>query len=216
MLSTPRLELVSAGDAVAQRIRESVLSGHLRPGTRIIQEDLAAELGVSRQPVREALGRLLSEGFVVRMPNGSWSVRRYSDREVLDNYHLRELLESDAAAWATKRGGQAHVPDLHRANVLLQSAIEQHDTSAILSRNLEVHAQIWDLASMPALTRTLHSLWTTTSIGSPLLVPGRAESSIHEHEEIIAAVASRHARAARVAMRRHIMNAKRDFLGTLG
>jgi len=104
--------LVSVNDAVTRALREAILSGKIRPGDRLLQDELARQLGVSRQPVREALRRLQSEGLVVQTPQRGLLVREFTKADLQENYYLRQLLESEAAQSAAERITSAELQEL--------------------------------------------------------------------------------------------------------
>lgn len=97
-------------DAVHERIRDAILSAELRPNHRLVEEELAAELDVSRTPVREALLRLRQEGLVVQ--HRGWVVRDHAPSEILEIIEARASVESAAAYLAAKRIDEATLAEL--------------------------------------------------------------------------------------------------------
>lgn len=87
-------------DVVARRVRDDILSGDLRPGTKIVEEQLCAELGISRAPLREALRLLSEQGLVEHLPRRGSRVVEWSPNDVLQLFALREVLERHAVETA--------------------------------------------------------------------------------------------------------------------
>lgn len=207
---TPEV-LVSVSEAVTRMLREAILQGRLRRGERLVQEELAAELGVSRQPVREALRRLETEGLIVQLPQRGFVVREYRDEDVRENYHLRQLLESEAARLAAQRIEPDEVEELRALNRALAEAVEAGDTSTMVEVNAQFHRLVHEAARMPYLARLIQQLWAGHTVFTPLFVPGRAPRSVAEHEEILQALADRNPERAATAMREHIARAAADY-----
>jgi GntR family transcriptional regulator, vanillate catabolism transcriptional regulator len=92
-------------DEVVEYLREEILSGRIAPGTRLLQTDVAAQLGVSRTPLREAF-RILERDGLIRMSNGNLTVEVASlaDDEAIETYRIREVIDGMAAALAAERG----------------------------------------------------------------------------------------------------------------
>jgi DNA-binding GntR family transcriptional regulator len=126
------------GEETYLEIRRAILEGKLRPGERIVEQQLAEMLGVSRTPVREALLKLERENLVARIGRGM-AVRRYSSDEVRDIYSLRAHLESFAARIAADRVTEGELAALAR----IQDEMEHDrlDTSADAIRALSRHNQ---------------------------------------------------------------------------
>lgn len=207
---TPEV-LVSVSQAVTRLLREAILQGRLRPGERLVQEELATELGVSRQPVREALRRLEIEGLIVQLPQRGFVVREYRDEDIRENYHLRQLLESEAARFAAQRIEPDELEELRALNRTLGEAVEAGDTSSMVEVNAQFHRLIHDSARMPQLTRLIQQLWVGHTVFTPLFVPGRAPRSVAEHEEILQALTARDPERAAATMREHIARAASDY-----
>src|SRR2546425_10001528 len=99
----PSIEHRQLRDVVVERIRAQILQGKLTPGQWLRQERLAAELGTSYTPIREALKQLQAEGMVEHVPYRGVRVVQFSPQDVLDIYGMRSVLEGQAAAGAAGR-----------------------------------------------------------------------------------------------------------------
>lgn len=203
--------VVSAADAVTGTLRGAILQGQFRPGDRILQERLAEDLGVSRQPVREALSRLQAEGLVTSVVSGGSAVCAFSEEHVQENYRLRVLLESEAARDAAGAMDASQISGLARLNADMASARQRGDPTKVLELNRRFHSAIWDYSGLPTLAKIVEGLWATITVAAPLTVPERASKSEREHNQILAAFRDRDSDRAAESMRAHILAAQVDF-----
>src|SRR5215813_8929634 len=111
-------------DKLAAELQARVLSGELPSGTRLRQETLAEQFGVSRTPVREALRKLQASGLVELQPRRGALVRRHSACEIRDAYEVRAELESLAAGLAAERIRPEQLDRLHEALEQFENALE--------------------------------------------------------------------------------------------
>ena len=133
----------SAADAIAAALREEIQRGALVPDRPIRQEEVAARFGVSRIPVREALGRLEAEGLVVVRPNRGALVAALGAEELREAYELRALVEGDLLARAVPRLTATH---LARAEALHAALGVAEDPDAQGDLNREFHQALLDAA----------------------------------------------------------------------
>jgi DNA-binding GntR family transcriptional regulator len=117
-------------------IRNAILEGDYEPGKRLTEEFLAAELNVSRTPIREALKRLESEGLITSLKRGM-CVRSFSPTDVRQIYDLRALLESYAASQAAVRRAETDLDELFAANRLYAQAIQQLPDTKPVNRQIK-------------------------------------------------------------------------------
>jgi DNA-binding GntR family transcriptional regulator len=201
----------SVSEAVTKTLRTAILTGRLRPGDRLLQVTLAEQLRVSRQPVREALQRLKDEGLVVRrMPHGV-TVRKVTDEDIRENYHLRALLESEAARFAADRVESDQIKQLKILNRTMSEAATFGDISDLVDLNTQFHRRVHEAARMPILVRLIGQLWGGRTIFTPLFVPGRATRAVAEHDALIAAFEAHDPEKAASAMRDHIRRAEEEY-----
>lgn len=142
-------------------IRDRILSGRLLPGARLVEVDLAAELNVSRTPVREALRRLSAEGLIEMLPNRGATVRSWTDGELYDNYESRAELESLAAARAAERFDVAALVVLERLCMEMEACgvvPDRDGRDRLTELNTEFHDTIRHAANSPTLTSMIHGL----------------------------------------------------------
>jgi len=209
-------EFVSAVDLVADSLRRAIARGRIEPGTRLRHEEVAQSLGVSRQPVREALRQLQVEGFVLRMGSRGYAVREFSKTEVAEAYHLRWLLESEAAYFAAVSDRQESIRPLMLLNSGIQAAHEMQLDAEMTRLNSDFHRLIRECTAMPLLVQLIDKIWVGITVMTPAVIPERGLRSVKEHEAIIAAIRDGRPEEARAAMREHIAAAAIDYYHTQG
>ena len=150
--SRSRAEARAITEAAHGKLRDAIMTGELRPGQRLVEDELAAWLGVSRTPIREVLLRLAHEGHVRR--SRGWVVREYEPQDILRRLECRLALEGYAARLAAERGNDAGkdaiaglVRRMHGNDVPVRSFNELNDA---------FHRQILDMAANPMLA-SLHA-----------------------------------------------------------
>ncbi|MDZ5661097.1 GntR family transcriptional regulator [Nocardioides sp. S-58] len=154
---TPSTDIGST--RVAAYLREAILSGELRPGDRIRQEDIAERLGASRLPVREALRMLEAEGLTEHEARKGARVPRLSQHEVDVVYRMRERLEPLALAESMPRLG----PDDHAQLEELQRRIEDNDDlQKFLDLDREFHMLTYSGCHLDPLMTSVTRLWNST------------------------------------------------------
>lgn len=190
--------------AVCTAIREDIVSGALAPGSRLVEEFLAARYGVSRVPVREALRTLQSEGFVTTRRHAGSCVAEPTDQEAADLLDVQALLEPLGAARAAARRGPAHLKVL-RGLVRLGRERARHGHAAEL-RQLDgwFHETLGRAADSPGLAALLTQLRRKIEWMYAVELPLRAAESWDEHGAVLDAVARGDAERARALMTAHI------------
>jgi DNA-binding GntR family transcriptional regulator len=194
-------------------IKDQISSGALPGGARVTEEQLARRFGTSRTPVREALRRLVADGFVVFKPNSGSFVRTWSAAEIDGIFHVRAVLESEVAALAA-----AHVtPDQISSLRALQADMEAItarpaplDFSELSARNRDFHRIIAEASRNDRLVQML-----ANTIELPIVqgtyrryTPAQLARSHHHHRELCDALDSRDADWARAVMQCHIWSAR--------
>jgi DNA-binding GntR family transcriptional regulator len=202
---------LSLHQEVAERIQARIISQQLLPGTRIDEQALAEEFGISRTPLREALKVLQAEGLVTLVPRRGCFVARLSDRDLDDIYAIVALVEARCAA-AIAAGGNAE--DLKRLEALheqLERAAAAGDVKRYSQANASVHEALLEIGGNRWQKRIVHNLrrMLTLSHRPTIGFPGRLQHSIAEHREIMAAIAARDAARAERAMTEHMMQQRR-------
>ena len=204
----------SAVDRVIVAIKDRIKEALYVPGQRLIEPDLMNELKVARGTVREALRRLAAEGFVEwKMFRGA-SIVRMSRRQVKDFLELRELIEGYAASCAAAR------IDAEGAKALTRLERCPGATSIIPASydayNNEFHALILRLSGnreVPTLLDQTRLPIFRLQFNRILLFPNQIKQSRQDHDRIVKAILNGNAKAAELAMRKHIQHSASCILG---
>jgi DNA-binding GntR family transcriptional regulator len=188
-----------------QAVRELILGGHFRPGDRINEAELAAALGVSRGPLREALQQLASEGLVHRIPHRGTFIPEFGAAETVELYELREALEVMAARLAAERATTDELAELGRildaTGELLQASPDAH-----YPPDLDFHERIVAIAGNRQLQARYHEVHRLLRVArsSSAFRTERAHRAYGEHLEILRALETHDPDVADRAMRAHL------------
>ena len=179
-------------DQVRDRLLEGILSGHYPPDARIIETQVARELGTSQAPVREALRGLEALGVVEITPFRGARVRRPTRREILEAYTVRSTLEALAARSAVPRMTDADVADLAWHLDAMRAAARLDDGHALAEADARFHGRIVELAGNGTLERVWRTLEPFSRTYITLVVPGADPTwSADLHAPILAAIERR-------------------------
>ena len=118
------IQNIQTKDLVVQILREQILSGDLKPGEELTQEDVAEKLGVSRMPVREALQALTQEGFLTRMRNRHVCVSRMKRTQVLESFRIMAVVESEMLGMLDEPAAQVLVNHIEETIKILEQGRE--------------------------------------------------------------------------------------------
>jgi DNA-binding GntR family transcriptional regulator len=129
-------------EQVLEHLREEILSSRLEPGAELNEVALASSLGVSRGPIREALGRLAAEGLVTVTPRRGTIVTKLTKQEFMDAYQVREALESLAIRLAVPRLTDEDRAELHRMSAEMRRLAQADDSSAFFEINRRFHEKL--------------------------------------------------------------------------
>ncbi|GAA4910190.1 GntR family transcriptional regulator [Actinomycetospora succinea] len=178
-------------DELAAVLRERIYSGRYPGGARLPQENLAAELGVSRTPLREALRVLEQEGLIRVAPGQGARVVTGDVATLLQAYELRAVVDGLAARLAARlRPSPARCRDLRRVIATQRAALEPWSPRAYTGANVDFHEQILYLSGNEFLVGQAPLLRMTAQVFAPvaLVDPARAQRAIAEHEGIASAI----------------------------
>jgi DNA-binding GntR family transcriptional regulator len=198
---------MSEPDAYAA-LHAAIVSGALSPGERLIEEELAEQLGHSRGAVRGALLRLGHEGLVVRERNRGARVRRFTPAEAIEILEARAALESLAAGYAALRHTKDEARELQSFVKDMEKLLRSGELLAISERNAALHRRILEISRHQValdICSRLHSQVVRYQYRT-VLAPGRSQKSLAEHQKIVTAIASGDRSAAEQAMRKHLTN----------
>ncbi len=181
-------------ERVYQTIRERILDGRYGPGFRIVIDTLAAELGVSALPVREAVRRLEAEGLVVYRPNAGAQVAPADPGLFDEEMSVLAVLEGYATALAAAEMRPDDIARLEEINAAMEDAMQRMDSLSFGRRNHDFHEVIYARCPNPSLVgmlrdvgRRLDAIRRTVFVQ----IPYRGAESVAEHRELIDLIARR-------------------------
>lgn len=185
------------------------------PGMHLVEDAVAAELGVSRTPVREAFRLLQRAGWIDLRPHAGAYVRYPTVQEVRDVFELRQCLEQRACELAAQRAGEEHLEVLREVIVRGARAAEREDSKSMTDLNARFHSTIAKAAGNELLARTLEDLdkhvrWHFSAVA--LL---RGLDSWREHEEILEALSNGAAEGAGRLAAEHSARTQKVFFDRL-
>jgi DNA-binding GntR family transcriptional regulator len=215
--SKPRLgdNYLSLHGRVIEELRQAILSRRLKPGERIIEGHIAEELGVSRNPVREAIRVLASEGLVEVTARRGASVLAMTDEEARETIEVRALLEGQNARLAARRRDR---DVLKRIAVVLNKgteAIAAKRYDLLHPLNQQFHQELAAAGRNRVLADLLKRLRERTAMLFSPTDPERQARNWEEHAGILRAIIEGDERAAAARAAEHVMRAGADFLTTL-
>jgi DNA-binding GntR family transcriptional regulator len=202
--------LGSRSDAVYDALKASIVDGELAPGVRLREEEIAERLGVSRTPVREALGRLEVEGLLEAGPNRGLAVARLDQQQIAELHAVREVLDGTAARLAAQHASEGDLRLLADLLERFRAEVESGvDPRALRRLNAQFHRTIHRAARNRYLLGALGSLNDTLALAGATLytVPGRARTALADHARILDALVRRDPTAAEEAARQHVRSA---------
>jgi DNA-binding GntR family transcriptional regulator len=213
-----RLNIASVVDQVYNAIRERISSGSLPRGARVHQEDLAAELGVSRTPVREALRRLAAEGLVEMRTNRGARVADVDQLGMRTSYEARTVIEPGAARLAAARRAAEPLARMRAAVAAQRRSLRNVRRS--FEANREFHLALAAASGNEFLVQFAERLWVAR-IGETIYerqveTQERMLLDVREHEQIIEAIEAGDGRRAEALARRHLTDAMKRSTDILG
>lgn len=185
-------------------LRDAILSGRYPAGTRLEQNRIAAELGLSPTPVREAFRELLARGLLVQKAHHSVRVAAINLDELHRLYAVRSLLEAEAARLATAAMDDATAAELRRLHEAMLTGHPSRDGAREQEADAAFHALLYRASGNPYLAELIGQLWSSFPRYLLWVVPGRTDASAAEHAAILDAVLRRDPEAAAAAVRHHL------------
>lgn len=203
-------------EMVFESLREAIILGRLTPGERLMEIQLAEEMGVSRTPVREAIRKLELEGFVVMVPRKGAYVAGISVKDIVDVFEVRAAMEGLAAGLAAERITSDEMDHLERSLIKINVS-SGDDIDAIVEGDVSFHDIIYSASRNQRLVQIITQLqehllrFRMTSLSQP----GRTKIALDEHKAIVEAICDRNVELAQTLAREHIENAEQSLLNTL-
>lgn len=201
-------------EVVCEALREAIRNGVLKPGERLMEIQLAEELGVSRTPVREAIRKLELEGYVVMMPRRGTYVASMSIRDINEIFEIRTALESLSNGLAAEHITEEELEHLQRLLVIIGGYIKAGDIEKIVETDIEFHDLMYHAARNQRLVGIISNLRDQLTRFRTLSMsyPGRLEATIEEHKAIVEAIANGDRKMASKAAEKHMENSEKTLL----
>lgn len=174
-------------EKILETIRDAILKGHLKPGEKVAEPELAERFGISRTPIREAFRQLESEGYLTVIPRKGAVVAALSERDVQEFYAIKSILEGYAASLAAHKLTDKEVERLEAVNSKLRSLAEEGDVRSFYRVHNEFHEIFLKAADNNKLYELIHQLglkFNRLRMAS-LSVNGRMDISVDEHDKLL-------------------------------
>lgn len=198
-------------ERVYEALLELITTRALQPGQHLVESELAGHLGVSRQPVREALQRLNTEGWVDLRPAQGAFVHEPTEEEADQLLTVRTLLEAEAARLAAANTGTAGITALEELCAKGEQAVADGEVDLVVATNAAFHAKVMELAGNVVLAELAGQVdrrvrWYYTPVARQ-----RGKQSWIEHRALIAAIAERDESRATEIMRAHTEHTRETY-----
>ncbi len=204
------IEIMPTRVRIVSILKKALLAGEYKSGDELSLTEIAARLGVSRTPVREAFQALASEGLIELRMNKGAVVKPIDEKFIREHYEMRILLESEAAARAAKNGMEV--------SCLLARLLHLKDNLPVVTQeeyekvNMDVHTSIWTAADNRKLYQYLSNLWNGPSTGYSNSRLDHYEQSTKEHISILQDIRMQTPENARASMSRHITRSMENII----
>ncbi len=196
-------------DIIYEVLMQKIAGGDYQDGDRLVISQISRENGVSDIPVREAVRRLESEGYVSIAPNQGPVVRCFSKERLREIFQIKAVLEGYAARLSIDFLTPEDIRELHQRNDRLRQALEKNDMKEYSRLNVEFHLRLYQNMPQRELYGMIQELWKKYSITKTVfsVAPTRMEQSIDEHEELLRLIVQRDYDQVERLMRAHKMRA---------
>ncbi|MGW2824966.1 GntR family transcriptional regulator [Streptomyces sp. NPDC001443] len=210
--AVPRLERPGPlRDRVYEALLELITTRSLQPGQHLVESELAGHLGVSRQPVREALQRLNTEGWVDLRPAQGAFVHEPTEQEADQLLTVRTLLEAEAARLAAANATSAGIEALEELLAQGLRAVADDDVDTAVTLNARFHAKIMELAGNAVLAELAAQVDRRVRWYYMPVARQRGQQSWIEHRDLIAAITDRNEQEATRLMREHTEHTRTSY-----
>lgn len=207
MLTNPTALPTTLPVYVREEIRRRIITGEYAPGHPLREQELEAQIGSSRGPIREGLRLLLLSGLVEHEPRRGFRVVVFSEKDLVDLYHLRAMLEGAAVEALVETDPDKVADALAKSQKRMHAHFEASDVGDYFEENLAFHKIIFESSGNKPLTRVLHYV-DEVSLPARYKLLSRDFSSarsLEYHERLIDLIAARRFSEARDVTRKHIL-----------
>ncbi|MFD2924841.1 GntR family transcriptional regulator [Halobacillus naozhouensis] len=206
-------ELLSIRERAYRYLKDLILEGEYKPGDRLIERELANKLNISRTPIREALFRLESQGFVKTVPRKGVIVSNVSEEEVIEVFTILSSLEVLAAKLAAQRMDEPTQKELDMKIEQLEE-LEKQDDEGFDNKHIEMNLLLYKASKSPRLYEILSGLtdYIQMSANMGYETPGRRKESMREHIQMMKALRNKEDDMAEYLTKIHIENSKKAYI----
>ena len=194
---------------VYKQLKDAIILGEIRPGDRLIEEKIAAELQVSRSPIREAIRMLEKDGFLLVNLSGGVTVVEPTIKDFRSLYECRVEIESLAAYYAAQRRTQEELEEIHNNLLDYDKISTSKKVTEVTDVNFDFHNAIVKASSNPFLISMTAQLRGVNNFYRKAILenyPKHIKDALADHQEIYLSIANQDADAARSHMKKHIKN----------
>lgn len=197
-------------DFIYQRLKNAIIKGYIKQGTKLVETSLAKQMNVSRTPIRGAIRRLTYDGFAVYEANKGACVIKPTLKEIKETFFVRQQLEKTAARLATENITKEQIEELQNFCSEEIRTFENHDIEEFHRINDAIHLLIAKASGNSVLVRYIEELLNRTKIYLILYDPFQTtplNPSIKEHNNVLEALKDKDSDAAEQAMELHLVSA---------
>lgn len=201
-------------DVVFENLRTAILDGNLKAGQRLMEVQLAEQLGVSRTPIREAIRKLELEGLVVMLPRKGAYVANMSFKDLIDVLEVRASLEGLAGSLAAERRRDEDIEELEKLSKEFEQCVREADVEGVLKKDVEFHEKIFSMANNKKLFQLITSLWEQVHRFRVTYVSNyeASLSLVEEHNRILQAIKNGDSDLTKKYATEHIEIAEQFFM----
>lgn len=201
-------------EIIYEHVRQAILDGLIKPGQRLVERDIAAKFNASRTPVREALRKLETEGFIEYLPRKGVIVRGFNIEEIEEIYNIRKSLECLAIRSAIHKITSEQISDLQ---AIVEQLEQVENGSAVQTTYTGLHEfddVLVNTANMPLLKNFLYILKESLQRYRKINLSSlpRRQSAVREHKEILQAVIDRDVERAEKLVCQHIDHSRNELM----
>ncbi|WP_096203290.1 GntR family transcriptional regulator [Bacillus sp. FJAT-45350] len=210
-------EMIPIRERAYRYLKNLILEGEFKAGDRLIERELAEKLNISRTPIREALFRLESQGFVETVPRKGVVVSKISTEDIIEVFTILSSLEVLVAKLAAQKMSESTQKEFDKWIYKIQAVLDGKDDYDISKLHIEISHVLYQAAKSPKLYEMLVDLIdyirAFANIGHKM--EGRMEESMREHLHVLKAVRNQEVEMAENLTKIHIENSKKAFIDSI-
>lgn len=203
-MANTNVEQFSSVDRLYLTVKEMAITFRIRPGGRLNEVELAQSLGTSRTPLREALNRLVAEGFLTFQRGRGFFCREVNPREIFELYQLRQILETAAVRLACETATQSELEALTQLLTKNERTERDLPITELVALDEQFHLALVALARNEEMTKMLHNLNAKIQFVRWIDMDDPRASTRAQHSDIVAALKARDGDLAAAKMANHI------------